>query len=83
MEDMLQGNKSWKLNLGTSKRSINSQQRLVNSLKSWKFNQEPRLTTKKLAKIKILLAKIKCVENYSQEYLYHKPKTLVSLMGHI
>ena len=34
------------LYLETNKKSINSQQRLVNSLKSWKFNQEPRLTTK-------------------------------------
>jgi hypothetical protein len=37
---------SQRLHLETSKQSINSQQRLVNSLKSWKFNQEPRLTTK-------------------------------------
>jgi hypothetical protein len=34
------------LHLQMSKKSINSQQRLVNSMKSWKFNQEPRLTTK-------------------------------------
>jgi len=37
---------SQRLHLETSKRSINSQQSLVNSLNSWKFNQEPRLTTK-------------------------------------
>jgi hypothetical protein len=37
---------SQRLHLETSKKSINSQQKLVNSLKSWKFNQKPRLITK-------------------------------------
>ena len=36
------------LHLETSKESINSQQRMVNSLKSWKFNQEPRLSNQKV-----------------------------------
>ena len=70
------------LHLETSKRSINSQQRLVNSLKSWKFNQEPRLTTKGRQKSEYFRKK-KYAENYSQDHLYSKPKTLISLMGHI
>jgi hypothetical protein len=65
-----------------SKRSINSQKILVISLRSWKFNQEPRLTTKDLQNQNIISQK-NCVENYSQEHLYPKPKTLVFLMGHI
>jgi len=42
-----------------------------------------KIDNQKSTKIRILLAKNKCAENYSQEYLYPKPKTLVFLMGHI
>ena len=47
-----------------------------------KVQSRTKIDNQRLAKIKILLAK-KCVENYSQEYLYPKSKILVSLMGHI
>jgi hypothetical protein len=48
-----------------------------------KVQSRIKIDNQKLAKIRILLAKRKYAENYSQEYLYPKPKTLVSLMGHI
>jgi len=48
-----------------------------------KVQSRIKIDNQRSAKISILLAKKKCAENYSQEYLYPKPKTLVSLMGHI
>jgi len=48
-----------------------------------KVQSRTKIDNQKSAKIRILLAKRKCAKNYSQEYLYPKPKTLVFLMGHI
>jgi hypothetical protein len=48
-----------------------------------KVQSRTKIDNQRSAKITILLAKTKCAENYYQEYLYPKPKTLVSLMGHI
>ena len=48
-----------------------------------KVQSKTKIDNQKLVKIKILLAKKKFAENYSQEYLYPKSKTLVSLMGYI
>jgi len=48
-----------------------------------KVQSRTKIDNQRSAKIRILLTRKKCAENYSQEYLYPKPKTLVSLMGHI
>jgi hypothetical protein len=48
-----------------------------------KVQSRTKIDNQRSAKIRILLAKKKCAKNYSQEYLYLKPKTLVFLMGHI
>ena len=38
-----------------------------------KVQSRTKIDNKKLAKVRILLVKIKCIENYSHEYLYLKP----------
>jgi hypothetical protein len=56
-----------------NKRSINSQQRMINSLKSWKFNQEPRLSNQKSATMLKISSKV-CPKIIPKEYLNSKPK---------
>jgi len=46
---------------------------MVNSLKSWKFNQEPRLSNQKSATMLKILSKV-CPKIIPKEYLYSNPK---------
>ena len=78
MEDLLQGNKTINQldhNAYTWRRAkeVYSQQRMVNSLKSWKFNQEPRLSNQNSATMLKILSKV-FPKIIPKEYLYSKPK---------
>jgi len=46
---------------------------MVNSLKSWKFNQEPRLSNQKSATMLNISSKV-CPKIIPKEYLNFKPK---------
>jgi len=87
MEDMLQGNKT--TNSITTPTPRDEQKEYTFTTKIGQFFEElkvqsrTKIDNQKSEKIIILLAKRKCPKNYSQEYLYPKPKTVVSLMGHI
>jgi len=65
--------RSQRLHLETSKGSIKSQQRMVNSLKIWKFNQEPRLSNQKSATMLKISSKV-WPKIIPKEYLNSKPK---------